>query len=358
MKFAIVWVVLLSGFCCRAQQAENLIIITLDGMRWQEVFWGADDSLINNPEYVHDTGSLKKMFWASDAAERRKKLLPFFWSVIARDGQLHGNRNYGSYVNVKNNFWFSYPGYNEMFTGNPDTSVNSNDKNPNKYTNVLEFLQQQPAYKNKVAAFTSWDCFDAILNEPRSGFPVSSGFDSVRTTSGPRKQLLDEMQRNAPLTVGEGVRPDFFTYYQAKEYLRTYQPKVLYIAFDETDDYAHEGKYDHYLYAAYKEDQWIADLWTMVQQMPAYKNKTSLLILCDHGRGDVPKPGWKHHGRKITGADEIWLAALGAGITPRGEIKQREQLYQAGLAKTIAQLLGLQFTAAHPVENGFMQALQ
>ncbi|MBL7726050.1 MAG: hypothetical protein JNM68_00110 [Dinghuibacter sp.] len=358
MKIVFALLALLSAFCCRAQHAENMVVITFDGLRWQEVFNGADDSLLGNRVYVHDTAAMRKMFWAPTPEQRREKLLPFFWSVIAQNGQLHGNREYGSKVNVLNNYWFSYPGYNEMFTGNPDSTVNSNDKIPNRFTNVLEYLHTLPGYKQRVAAFSSWDCFDAILNETRAGFPVSSGFDSVATAATPRKQLLDEMQRNAPLTVGEGIRPDFFTYYQAREYVQAYKPRVLYIAFDETDDYAHEGKYDHYLYAARKTDEWIAALWNMLQQMPEYKGKTGLLILCDHGRGDRVKADWKHHGRKIEGADEIWLAAMGPGIAPRGEIKTPEQLYQAGLAKTLALLLGERFEPRHRAETDFLKALR
>jgi hypothetical protein len=30
--------------------------------------------------------------------------------------------------------------------------------------------------------------------------------------------------------------------FAAREYLKAYKPKVLYIAFDETDDFAHAGK--------------------------------------------------------------------------------------------------------------------
>ena len=336
----------------KAQQklSENIIIVTLDGYRWQEVFRGADSELINNPEFSFDTAELKKKYWAENIDERRKKLMPFFWNTIVMQGQLHGNRNYGSNVNVKNRYWFSYPGYNEIFSGNPDTMVNSNDKILNKNITVLEFLNNQPKFKNKVAAFTSWDVFDAILNEPRSGLMVSSGIDPVKIKS-PEFKLLNEMQTHTPMPLGESVRPDFLTYYFAKEYIRATKPKVLYIAFDETDDYAHGGRYDYYLDAAHMQDSWISDLWSMVQSMPEYKNKTTLLILCDHGRGDKVKKEWTSHGEKIEGADQIWLAALGVGIRPEGEVRKDEQLYQAQIAQTIAHLLGLNFSGNQPIEK-------
>jgi hypothetical protein len=322
----------------------NIVLITLDGFRWQELFGGADETLINDKSFSFDTADLKKKYWAATPGERRKKLLPFFWETIAKQGQLHGNRALGSKVDVRNRYWFSYPGYNEILTGYPDTLVNSNDKNNNKNTTILEFLNQQPAYKGKIAAFTSWDCFDAIINEPRAGFIVSSGFDPVKLPS-PEFSLLNEMQMNSPQPLGDGIRPDHLTYHMAKQYIREYKPKIIYIGFDETDDYAHGGRYDYYLNLAHMTDKWIGELWTMLQSMPEYKDNTTFLITTDHGRGDNVKKEWTSHGAKILDAHQIWLAALGKGIPVKGEVKEEEQLYQAQVAQTIAFLLGLEFKA-------------
>ncbi|MFX8891345.1 hypothetical protein ABTN09_20290, partial [Acinetobacter baumannii] len=74
------------------------------------------------------------------------------------------------------------------------------------------------------------------------------------------------------------ARPDIITYMAAREYWKIYQPKILYIAFDETDDFAHAGEYDQYLKSANAEDKMIADLWNLIQQNERYKNKTTLII--------------------------------------------------------------------------------
>src|ERR1700690_3217045 len=73
-------------------KTKNVFIITTDGFRWQEVFTGADSAIINNPEYVQDTSLIKDLYWTENTEERRKKLMPFFWSVIVKKGQLYGNR--------------------------------------------------------------------------------------------------------------------------------------------------------------------------------------------------------------------------------------------------------------------------
>lgn len=324
------------------RKTENLVIVTLDGMRWQEVFGGVDTAILNNAGYTRDKDDLSRRFWSDDVRDRRNKLFPFFWSTIAHQGQLYGNRTTGNYVNVANPYHFSYPGYNEIFTGYPDTAVNSNDKIQNKNSNVLEFINQQKGYKGKVAAFSTWDAFPYILNAGRSRIYVNSDVDTLRFAA-PALKLVNEMQFLTPRPLG--VRPDLLTYFAGKKYLEAYAPKVLYIAFDETDDFAHAGLYDQYLNSAHAEDAMIGDLWNMLQSMPGYKDKTTLIITCDHGRGDKIKDQWKDHGEKVEGSDAIWLAVIGPDTPPSGEARTSGQLYQKQWAPTMAALLGFEF---HP----------
>ncbi|MFM2362328.1 MAG: hypothetical protein RLZZ316_1230 [Bacteroidota bacterium] len=345
-NFLFIFLLTLITITTTTAQNGNVVIVTLDGMRWQEVFKGIDETLMNDSVYNHDRKGLHDKFWAATETERRKKLFPFLWSTIAQQGQLYGNRLYKNKVDNANPYWFSYPGYNEIFTGYPDTAVNSNDKIYNKNETVLEFINKQKNYQGKVAAFTTWDVFPYILNEPRSGIYVNADIDTLAFTN-PQLSLLNDMQFLTTKPIG--VRPDVITYMAAREYLKAYQPKVLYIAFDETDDFAHAGMYDQYIGSAHSQDKMIADLWNTLQSMPAYKNNTTLLITCDHGRGDNIKEQWKHHGSKIADAHEIWLAVIGPGIQPRGEIKEPMQLYQKQLAATIAKMLTLNFTTNHPV---------
>ncbi|HWB26532.1 MAG TPA: alkaline phosphatase family protein [Chitinophagaceae bacterium] len=327
-------------------KTQNLVIVTLDGMRWQEVFGGVDSALIANKKFTRDSQQVIKDFWSDDITERRKKLFPFLWGSIAQHGQLYGDRWDSSFVNNANPYWFSYPGYNEIFTGYPDTAINSNDKNLNPNENVLEFINKQPGYTGKVAAFSTWDCFPYILNKWRSGIYVNSDVDTLHFNA-PALQLINDMQFLSPRPID--VRPDLITYFAGREYLKAYKPKVLYIAFDETDDFAHGGMYDQYLKSAHSEDAMIADLWNILQSMPGYKNNTTLLVTCDHGRGDKIKEQWTSHGSKIEGSNQIWIAVMGPGIKALGEVKNNPQLYQRQLAATIAALLGFEFKPPHPV---------
>lgn len=333
------------------QKIENLIIVTTDGLRWQEVFKGLDSSLANNKDYnERDSAFIYKNYSGSTAQESRAKLMPFLWGTIAQQGQLYGNRVLGNDVNVANPYWFSYPGYNEIFTGFPDTAINSNDypKNPN--INVLEFIQQQPAYKNKVAAFAAWSAIDRILNKERCGFPVAAAFDRYGGNNPSEKEkLLNTMLDDSFKPWNDDESLDVFTHYAAMEYLTTQNPKVLYISYGETDDWAHAGLYRSYLNSAHQVDAWLKDLWAYVQNKPRYRNKTALLITVDHGRGENKQ--WTSHGKKIKGSDQIWFGIIGPGIASKGEVKQKGQLYQKQLAQTVAALLGMKFEANHPVAN-------
>jgi len=327
-------------------KTENIVLVTIDGLRWQEVFGGADSTILKNKNYTKNYDGTSSSFWNNNLDTRREMLFPFLWNVVKKNGQIHGNRIAGSKVNVANPFQFSYPGYNEILTGFADTTVNSNDKILNKNTNVLEFINQKKNFKGKVAVFSTWDVFPYIVNEPRSGVYVNADVDTLKFDNANLK-LINDMQFLTPRPVD--VRPDVITYMAAREYFKAYRPKVLFIAFDETDDLAHAGEYDQYLKSAHAEDAMLADIWNIIQSDPQYKNKTTLIITCDHGRGDAVKDTWRDHGEKIKESGETWLAVIGPDTKTMGEVKTTEQLYQKQYAATIAALLGLKFTAEHPI---------
>ncbi len=334
-----------------AQPAENIIIITTDGLRWQEVFTGMDTAIANNKKFNQgDSAYIFEKYWDTDEQARRKKLMPFLWNTLASKGQLYGDRLSGNKVNNANPYWFSYPGYSEIMTGDADTAINSNDYPPNPHVTLLEFLNNQPKLRGRVAAFGAWDAFDRILNEKRSGIPVVSAFDAAggKNPNG-NEQLINKMNTDAYKPFGQSECLDVFTHYAAFEYLKTKKPKVLYIAYGETDEWAHHGYYRAYLDAAHQVDAWLKDIWNYLQNDPQYKSKTALFVTTDHGRGDIDKDQWTSHGQSVPDASEIWFAVMGSGVNTKGEIKTDIQLYQKQFAQTIAKLLGYTYKAAHSI---------
>jgi len=328
----------------------NIFIITLDGFRWQEVFTGADSALINNEKYTPDTATMKLLYWSHDSEGRRKKLLPFLWNVIGAKGQLYGNRNYDNKVNTSNPWSISYAGYNEIFTGNGDITISCNSKNTNPNINVLEYLNNKEQFKGKVAAFTSWDVFPYIFNEESSGILLNSGYENMyEDEQGSGQKLLNKVQDEAVYEKTD-TRHDELTFLTAVEYIKRYQPKVIYLGLGETDEAAHHARYDLYLEKAAEADGMIAKLWHWAQTTSGYKDNTTFIITTDHGRGKKTSK-WSDHGIFIKGSSQAWLAVIGPNIIPLGEVKKDQQIYQKQLAQTIAALVGEKFVSDEPVAS-------
>ncbi len=343
----------------RSQQTENIIIITTDGFRWQEVFGGMDKEIGNDKRFnQNDSLNLFKKYWDENPAERRKKLLPFLWNTMATKGQVYGNRWLQNKLDVSNPYWFSYPGYSEIMCGYVDTAVNKNEYKANPNTTVLEFLNKQQKLKGKVAAFGAWDAFNRILNEERSGIPVTVAYEHFGGKNPSEKEkLINTMLDNSHKAWVEESY-DVFTHYGAMEYLKNKKPKVLFISYGETDEYAHGREYSYYLNAAHQVDAWIKEIWDFVQSDPQYSNKTTLLFTTDHGRGDKEKYKWTSHGQAVEGANEIWMAILGPGTPASGEMKNDVQLYQKQFAQTLSKLMGYTFKAEHPVADEIKTAIK
>ena len=341
------------GGCLMGQATvENVIIITTDGLRWQEVFKGMDSAIAINKRFnQRDSLYIFNNFWHADATARRKKLMPFMWGKIASDGSIYGNREMMSKVDLTNPYWFSYPGYSELLTGYADTLINSNNYPDNPHVTLLEFLNRQPAFKGRVAAFTAWEAFNRIINERRSGVPVIAAFDTVPQPTA-KQALINQMLKASFKPWGKGECLDVFTHFAAMEHLKTRKPRVLYIAYGETDEWAHAGEYRNYLNATQQFDSWLNEIWDHLQSDPQYRGKTALFIASDHGRGDRDKDQWTSHGSSIPGANETWFAVLSPAIKGRGEASNHPVVFQNQFAQTIASFLGVAYKAAHPVGRG------
>lgn len=340
-----------------ARPAELVLLVTADGLRWQEVFRGADQRLLQDERFTPKDYTRFASHQSAGPQAARRQLMPFLSDVVATRGVVIGDRDAGSRMRVTNPWWFSYPGYNEILTGRADPAIDSNARRPNPNITVLEWLNRQPGFRGRVLAFGSWDVFPDIINAHRSGIPVNAGFMAVTERASERELWLNELQAQAS-SPWPTVRLDVFTHQYALETLRHDRPRVIYIAYGETDDYAHEGKYPQYLDAAYRFDGFVRDLWENVQRTSGLKDRTVLLITTDHGRGEVPLEAWQHHSSAaavrgysgslateypegITGSDHIWFAAIGSGVAARGSLGGDVEFTQSQIAATLLQALDI-----------------
>jgi hypothetical protein len=333
--------------------ARNVVLVTLDGLRWQELFRGIDPALAADSRFNPNEEDLVSAYTDAERGNA-SRLFPFMHEVVFRSGIVIGNRDAGSCARVTNPWYFSYPGYNEILSGVADPGIDSNAAEPNPNRTVLEWLNAQAGFAGKVAAVASWNVFPAIINTERSGVSVNVGpLKSART---PEEMLLQRLHAEIPQH-WPTVRHDAFTHQHALAALRHDKPRVLYVAYGETDDFAHDGRYDQVLHAAARTDGYLRELWQTVQADAYYRDKTVLLVTTDHGRGESPLESWQHHASKeslsgymrslaqyedgIVGSDAIWIAALGPGVAARGAIPTQDCAGANQIASTLLQLLGM-----------------
>lgn len=329
--------------------AENVLVVTLDGFRWQEVFGGADEAFMDSKQGVKDEVGLKKKYLRATAAERREALLPFIWGTVAKNGQVFGNPAKQAAAESTNGLKFSYPGYSELFCGVADPRIDSNAKKDNPNPSVFEHLNGRPGFKDRVEAVCTWNVFPSIFRSAKNGLRVLAGWEPIAVGNGKKlnergrtlNDALDRLPRYWPDNAYDAL-----AFGAVRSALERRKPRVLYVALGETDEWGHGRRYDLYLDAAHKADRFLAETWAWMQQDPQYKGKTALILTTDHGRGTT-RLDWTDHGKKVDGAEFIWVAVMGPDTPALGE-REKVQVTQSQVAATIAALIGEDFTATAP----------
>ena len=322
-------------------KTRNVVLLVSDGLRWQEIFTGADPTLLNakNGGIWDKEADLRRAYWRDDVNERRKALFPFIWTSIAAHGQIFGNQLKGSVARVTNTFWFSYPGYNEMLSGHADARVNSNEFGPNPNITVFEWLNHFEEFRGRVAVYGTWQIFDDIFNKARSGLVMQTGWTPpVAAGDTARAALLRRLYETTTRFDEEDV-DDALLQVPLIDYVKSAKPRVLFVGYGETDNWAHQGRYDLVLDSAHRVDGFVKELWDTMQAMPEYRGSTTFIITCDHGRGSGLTE-WKEHGVEEKGSENVWIAVMGPDTSPLGERTHSPSLTQAQIAATVAALLG------------------
>lgn len=347
----LLWVAVAAGAAQAAPpHAPNVVLVTLDGVRIEEIFGGLDAAVLQSQLQAAtgpDAERPYQRYRADTAQARRERLMPFFWGTLMREhGWVAGNPALGSRVQLGNGLRFSYPGYAEMLTGRArDATVTSNDAYQSPHVTVLEFVREQLRLpRAKVAAFGSWDRFEQIPEHTPGSITVNAGFMPFHDTN-PGIARLNAIQAEARTWREE--RFDAFTAAFALRYLERERPRLLYVALGDTDEWAHARRYDDMLDGIALADRFLQSLWSWLQAQPEYRDNTLLIVTTDHGRGRTPAD-WTEHSSDVEGAQDIWLALAGPGQSARGELRDAPTLRQGQVAATIAAAFGLDFSRLEP----------
>ena len=330
-----------------ARKTQTVVLIVSDGLRWQEIFAGADPRLMTDKSGFNwvSEADLRKRYWRADSEARREVLFPFLWGTVAKQGQIFGNRLKGSDAHVSNGKAFSYPGYNEMSTGFPNDAITSNEYGPNPNATVFEWLNKFDEFRGRVAIYGTWNVYDNIFNKARSGLIMQTGWDlPAKENATPRDALLRELYATTTRFDEEDVSNSFLQV-PLLDFVRTGTPKVLFVGYGETDNWAHQGRYDLVLDSAQRFDFFVKQLWETMQGMPEYHGNTTFIITTDHGRGSGLVQ-WKEHGIEEKGSENIWIAVIGPDTAALGERTHAAPVVQAQIAATVAAFVGKDYPAA------------
>ncbi len=280
-----------AGRAGRRLQTRNVILVTLDGLRIQEMFAGMDEVISQKEKRsgIYDLERARARYWRDTPEQRRLALWPFFWGSLAGQGVVLGDKGKGSSVQPRNPHLFSAPGYAEILTGQYQPDVVSNDVKRYAHATVLEFVRRELGLGGRqVATFGSWDGFAALSSSEDKAFFTNAGYERVPPEiANARMAYLSDLQFEI-MALWEVGRSDVVTFHLALEYLKTQRPRLLYIALDESDDWAHARRYDRLLDYIQVVDGYLKTLWQTVQSLDTYRGRTTLVLTTDHGRGVTP----------------------------------------------------------------------
>ena len=356
---------LVGGFPSAVRSADaaddrSVILVTLDGVRTQELFAGMDAAIAADDARsgAEDIEVTRKRYWRATPEERRAALMPWFWQTFAPSGMVVGNQARGSRVTVRNSLWFSYPGYSEILTGQPQPDVRSNDLVRYPHRTVLDYVQSKLGLRpTEVAQIGSWDGFKMAASRSDGTFFMNGAFESVPAPlSTPEMDQLTALRREVIEPWAESSN-DTLTFRLALAYLRKHQPRVLWLGLGQSDDWAHARRYDLVLEYLHLVDTHLAELWRTLQSLDRYRDRTTLIITTDHGRGRTPVD-WIDHDTGLQGSQDIWLAIMGPDTPALGEVSDFPDVSQSDIAATMLQYLGLDHgdfnpAAGPPVPGSF-----
>jgi len=324
-------------------RTRNVVLVTLDGLRIQEMFGGMDEvvSRKEKTSWIYDLERARRLYWRDSPEERRLALWPNFWGRLAPLGIVLGDKDKGSRVQPRNPHLFSAPGYAEILTGQYQPDVVSNDVKRYPHPTVLQFVKRELGLgKRQVATIGSWEGFTTLSSSEAGAFFTNAGYETVpREIATPRMRELDRLQFEI-MALWEVGRSDAVTFNLALEYLKTQRPRLLYIALGESDDWAHARRYDRLLDYIHVVDGFLATLWETLQSIDSYRGATTLILTTDHGRGVTPAD-WVEHDEGIEGSEDIWIAVIGPDTPPRGDLAPYPTVHQADVTATLLRLLGL-----------------
>jgi hypothetical protein len=308
-----------------APVVDAVVLVVVDGVRWQEIFRGVDRDLAAKAGMTHAE--------IVDAPT----LLPTLHGIVAAQGVVVGDPARGESFLASGPNFVSLPGYTEIFGGRASTECWDNTCDQTVVPTLLDEVRASWDRDADTAVISSWESIPKAASAYPGTFVASSGrriADARIREDHELAALLDRGAKSAPWP-GEGdYRPDEHTAAIALRYLERERPRFLFVGLGDTDEHAHRGEYRAYLGALRRADSFVRSLLESVERLEEQGRRTAVFVTTDHGRS----ASFRDHGGFAPESGRVWLAAIGPGIAKRGE---RMSGRLADIAPTARTLLGL-----------------
>jgi hypothetical protein len=306
---------------------RNVIIVTIDGVRWQEVFGGVD--------------------------AQGRELTPNLHRHFVDRGVVVGAPGYGQMEASGPNF-MSLPGYEEIFTGRTSSCTSNFCDHISQATLLDELHGEAQLAPAQLAVITSWRTIERAAALDDRAITVSAGRNGGATRDHVRvnaaaSQLLDEGSGTSAYPGWLDYRPDRYTGAMALQYLAAERPRFLFIGLGDTDEYAHRGNYRGYLDALKAGDRFVGKLMDTLATLDDYGAETTVIVTTDHGRA----ANFTGHGGDAPESRRVWMFVAGGAVPARGFADTDRVVRLADIAPTIRRWMGLasdgSIAAGHPL---------
>jgi Metalloenzyme superfamily len=309
-----------------------VVLVVVDGVRWQEVFEGADRALAAPRGF--DVSKL-----TSPA-----RLLPNLHHLIETRGVAFGAPRVGVPLAASGPNFVSLPGYMEIFSGRTHTSCGDNRCPATPARTVVDDVREYTAdAPEDVAVITSWGPIGRAAATEPGHVTMSTGRVRVENAASfdGDARLEAMVARGAKARSWPGAdadyRPDAYTAPIALRYLETWRPRFLFLGLGDADEYAHRNDYRGYVGALRDFDATMGELAVTLDRMGDRGRHTTVIVTTDHGRAR----DFRDHGGDWPESANVWLVAFGGEVGVRGIAPARAPHRLADVAPTVRVLLGL-----------------
>jgi hypothetical protein len=298
----------------------RVVLVTIDGVMWQDVFAGLGDAPAQDPLAAPYTPNLHRL--------------------TQEHGVLFGGPSCKNEVRAKGPYFVSLPGYFEIFTGAASDKCATNECGQVQGPTFIDDLRKTAKSAKDVAVFASWGHYAraATVDTSKTFVAAASDFNAlVATETDPAlKGILGEGAQAGPYPGWGDYRADAFTARAALRYLELRRPKLLVLGLGDTDEYGHRWDRHGYLRALRKADDTLGELSATLARMGSDGQNTIVLVTTDHGRAS----NFHEHGPEYPESARVFFAAFGEGLAARGATCASETMYLTEIAGTVKTLLG------------------